>query len=580
MTQALLSGSLIIFVGLGGCDVQKQEPSDPTVGYCFEYHPGRARGIQITLRVPGESGDSSRFAVAPSWGGVQNCERFIHDVRARDDQGNPCHISRNGPHGWKVAHRPGAILEFAYKLRPAEIDPLADRKTIYEPVVRDDLLHLIGETGMVYPEWLEDRGPVNIELQWVGFKEHGWNTASSFDAGNGRLHCPLKKFRRALFLAGKIRVHDRKIRGGLLRVAIQGDDWRFEDREMVDVIERIITTEREFMQDFSDPYYLVTIVASGPRASPSSYSMSGTCLTNCFAMFLSPGIAVDPPSPHRQEFLRLLAHEYFHNWNGGKIGTDEAEELVYWFTEGFTDFYASRVLRRAGLIDDAQFIERLNETLRSLWLSPVATAPGQTIRGEFWSREEVQKLPYQRGEIVAVLLDEEIRRASGNRRTLDDFMRELFSPSTRAEPMQTDRLISRMAEWTSPQFAQSLRQTVVDGALPDPPRQLSEPTADKSEVEHYPYEPGFDIDASIDSKVVTGVQPGTAAHSAGLRDGQPILAWSIYQGDPDRQFEMTVHEQRQPRPIRFYPRGKAIKVPRYTQRMKSRIVENPYFKGG
>ena len=73
--------------------------------------------------------------------------------------------------------------------------------------------------------------------------------------------------------------------------------------------------------------------------------------------------------------------------------------------------------------------------------------------------------------------------------------------------------------------------------------------------------------------------PGPVADFVADR-GEGIMGASIHQGDPDRQIEMTVRQQRQPRPIRFYPREKAVRVPRYTLRTKSRIVENPYFKGG
>jgi predicted metalloprotease with PDZ domain len=572
---------LIASCGALACDAQqhREDIENPAVSYTFEYGPGTTRAIRVVLRVRSQSGEASRFAVAPSWGGVKDCERFIHDISARDSNGNFCHISSDGPHGWKVAHRPGAVLELTYKLMPAKNDPLADQETHYEPVVRDDLLHLIGETGLIFPQWLENSGPLHIEVKYSGFTEHGWKIATSFDADNGHVICPLQKFRHALFLAGKIRVYDRNIRGGLLRVAIQGDDWQFEDREMVDLLARIIAAEREFMQDFSDPYYLVTIVPSGPRVSPQAYSFAGTCLTNCFALFLSPGTGVDSRSLHRSELLQILAHESFHRWNYGRIRPGEPEELGYWFSEGFTDFYASRILRHTGLINDSQWIEQLNKTCKSLWLSPVANAPARKMLGEFWSRQEVQKLPYQRGEIVALMLDEQIRRG-GKGRTLDDFMREVFSSAINGDASPSDQLLARMAQWTTPRFADSIRGIVVDGALPDPPQVLTTPAADKSTLEQYPYDPGFDIDASLNSRIITAVRAGSAAHAAGLRDGQSILGWSILPGDPDRQFELTVRGQNGPLPIRFLPRGEQMIVPRYELRMRSKSRDNPFFKGG
>jgi hypothetical protein len=101
-----------------------------------------------------------------------------------------------------------------------------------------------------------------------------------------------------MFFARKIRVHDKLIRGGRLRVAIYGD-WDFKDSELVDMIDAVVATERDFAHDFTDPYFLVTVVPTGPRVTPQNFSMGGTGLANCFALFLAPGTSIGPGSPHR-----------------------------------------------------------------------------------------------------------------------------------------------------------------------------------------------------------------------------------------------------------------------------------------
>ncbi len=558
-------------LALGACaaHVGDANREGESAAYTFELVAGPPTAVRVTLRVTGESDGVSRLAVAPSWGGVQNCERFVHDLTVRDAGGRerPVTTDPGAPHGWNVAHEAGANLIATYELRPVEPDPLAQFHTHYEPVVRDDLLHLIGETGLIYPEWLENKGPIDISVQWSGFEEHGWRVISSFDGDGAHVHRPMQEFRHAMFLAGRIRVHDRDIRGGRLRVAIYGDDWGFADAALVDLIERIVAAEREFVGDFADPYFLVTVVPTGPRATPQSVSQGGTGLTNCFALFLAPGTAVGPESPHRMHVLRLLAHEYFHTWNGGEIATEEPEELVYWFSEGFTDFYASRLLRRAGLITDEEWLQRLNEALKKLWLSPVATEPAETIRREFWSRREIQELPYSRGETVALMLDEEIRRVGGARgdRSLDDFFLELLADARppRGEKAETTRLLARIARWTSPEFAESLRRIVVDGALPDPPSRLIEPPATRADVDTYRYDPGFDVDASLEAKAAVGVREDGPAHAAGLREGQPITGFSIYRGDPDKEIKLNVRDGDQVKSVTFFPHGAAVRIPRY-----------------
>jgi predicted metalloprotease with PDZ domain len=467
------------------------------------------------------------------------------------------------PHGWNVAHEPEATLIATYELRAKTPDPLSAFGTHYEPVVRDDLMHLIGQTGLIFPQWLESRGPVDIRWSWSGFEQHGWRTLSSFDSQGGRARRPLSVFRHAIFLAGRVRLHEREVRGGRLRVAVYGDDWGFRDEELVDLVQRIVDVEREFVGDFNDPEFLVTVVPTGSEARSGSFSLGGTGLTQCFALFLAPGVAVEPSSPHRDAIIRLLAHEYFHTWNGGKIPMDQPEELVYWFSEGFTDFFTTRLLRRAGLIDDTGCTRRLNEMLKKLWLSPVATEPAETIRRDFWTRHEVKQLPYQRGEIAALMLDEEIRQVSDGRRSLDDVFKEILAQAPTGETSETNRLLERFARWTSPEFAQRLRSIVVDGALPSPPPRVTEPAAALHKVESFRYDIGFDLDKTLKEKIVTGVREGSRAQAAGLREGLRLVGASLYPGDPDREIEISTRDNGQTRAIRFFPRGEPVQIPQY-----------------
>jgi predicted metalloprotease with PDZ domain len=63
--------------------------------------------------------------------------------------------------------------------------------------------------------------------------------------------------------------------------------------------------------------------------------------------------------------LGLISHEYFHTWNVKRLRPAEFARYDYtqenytellWFFEGFTSYYDDLLLRRAGLIDDAQYL--------------------------------------------------------------------------------------------------------------------------------------------------------------------------------------------------------------------------------
>jgi len=86
------------------------------------------------------------------------------------------------------------------------------------------------------------------------------------------------------------------------------------------------------------------------------------------------------------------------------------------------------------------------------------------VAADFWKVKEVGELPYRRGDLVALLLDHEIRATSGGKRSLDDFFREALQRGReRGEIGSTDNLLELAADFTSQEFADRLRGLIVDG---------------------------------------------------------------------------------------------------------------------
>lgn len=144
-------------------------------------------------------------------------------------------------------------------------------------------------------------------------------------------------------------------------------------------------------------------------------------------------------------FLALVAHEYFHLWNVKRIRPDALGPFDYenenytkllWVAEGITAYYEAVLLRRAGLITADEFLSGKAAMIRSL-----QTRPGRFETSleeasldawiKYYRQDENainnQVSYYDKGEIVAMMLDIEIRSRSGGRRSLDDVMRYLYT---------------------------------------------------------------------------------------------------------------------------------------------------------
>jgi len=537
-------------------------PETPEVEYTVELvrEPGLEVRFALALRAAPER--DTTLAVDAEWGGVEDAGDWILDVAARGAAGQALEVERASKQEWTVHAPPGEPFVATWRVAPNDLRSTPDPRVHYHTLLDSGLLHFIGHIGLLVPKHLQGSIARGVALRWKGFREAGWNVATSFGCGPRGFEATAKldDVRHAVYLAGPdLRVYQVGVRGRDVSVAIAGKDWTFEDDDFVVAVGAIVETERAFFDDDAFPFYLVSMIPVG-LADPQSRSLGGTGLSQSFALFLQPDAPLGSPDGDEMGVPHLLAHEMFHHWNGGVAEMAEPEQLAYWFSEGFTEFFARRLLFRAGYGGEEEYVRSLNAALKEYALSPARTEPNERIREAFWKDRDVGRLPYLRGDLVALLLDRELRRRSDGRRSLDDFMRDAVARGRKGEQVETDALLRRVAEWTDAAFAEKLRSIVVDGSPATLDPSTFEPCLAVETTELGAFDLGFDFDASREAKEARSVRAGSAAERAGLREGLPIVRWSVSFGRPEVPVEMVVRDGAEERTIRWLPQGDARPV--------------------
>lgn len=452
-----------------------QEPA-PDATYTLSLELAPKLRVAASLTLPAVADERSAFSVAPEWGGVEHCARYLHEIAFFVDGAPAAASAVDHPleTAWVVSHAKGATVQARWWFDPLPAGGDTSLGNDYRPRVAPKLFLLLGDSGLLTPDGLAGPTQRRIAFEWSSFDEAGWRHVTSFgDARAFTVAQPLDAFKHALFMAGDLRVTAIEKNGTKLLFALSGDGFAFEDGALVGLATRIVAAERDFFSDWSDPFFLVTLV---PDERKDRHSLGGTALTDSFALFLSREVTLAPGSDEAGRVAHLLAHEYFHRWNGGKVELEKPEQLGYWWSEGFTDFFARRILLRCGLFDPREYVHRVNESLENYWKSPVRHEPNARIAADFWKRHDVADLPYRRGDLVALLLDHEIRATSDGARSLDDLFREILQRAREhGDACTTDHLLELAAEETSDDFAGRLRRLIVDGADVDLPDDLGAP---------------------------------------------------------------------------------------------------------
>ncbi len=527
-------------------DIGREEPA---LSYDLALLPGPK--VQVTIRF--QSGEQSETALSlrPDWGGIENDGADVTELSVVDAQQRNCPVERTSPTSWIVRHAPTSSLVLSYYI-PATGARSAVRGNDYRTRLSSELFQMIGNLAWLMPQRGETEVPALFRLSFSGFQEAGWEVVSSFGQGQGPfdIETTPSRFLQSIVMAGRLQVMTRTIGANPIGVAISGSEWNFRGDELADAVEQVVQTQRNFFDDHSDPWYLVTLTPNsvGP---PGSMSLGGTALTNCFALYCSPNLSLDRRSPHSMRTLLLLSHEYFHNWNGLKIPTASEDPSTYWFSEGFTNFYARRQLYLAGLMSGDALAGELSQAVQAYDANPHRLAPNALIAQAFWQQREVGELPYHRGDLVALLLDEHIRHRSDGRQSLDDFMLDLFRRPIAGAPITSDVLLRRIGEWADEEVVQEIRRIVVDGAEVPLPERLTDPALELTQGQVARFDPGFDLAATNESQQLVGVREDGPAYSAGLRNGQSLQRFSFQSGQSPPRAHIVVLIDGEPTTIEY-----------------------------
>lgn len=248
--------------------------------------------------------------------------------------------------------------------------------------------------------------------------------------------------------------------------------------------------------------------------------------------------------------LGLISHEYFHTWNVKRLRPAEFANYDYrqenytellWFFEGFTSYYDDLLLRRAGLIDDAQYLKLLNKTINQ-----VLQTPGREVHSvaqssfEAWTKYYRQDANtpnltvsyYTKGALVALCLDLSLRQhgVKNHSVSLDDVMRALWARCCTGQhngPMTEADVLAVLKELTDRSWTAELKAWV-HGTRELPLEKLL--AAHGVAVQHEPAQLAQRLglrvaeDHSVQIKTVLN---GSAAHRAGFAPGDEWLGVEV-----------------------------------------------------
>ena len=440
--------------------------------------------LRVDMRCISESGkEYSKFYLKSGWSSVTGLENEVHGLQAFDTKGKKIIIRSGGRAGEKLEKDTWAIgktnaageeIKLSYYLVPTR--PGVSWKTRKRLVVTSTFAHFTGSVAFLRPKHYERKKNCTLNFKWIGFKEAGWKVASSFsqDQTGFSIERSLDEFCMTSFMAGSLSIVKKSSKDLDISCAIAGTRWNFNENDLAKSAFQIVKTTRAFFKDEGKKNLFIGVI---PIAStdPIPKGMAGLGLTDSILLFLNPDESLQWQPDKGKNVLHVIAHEYLHQWLGGTMKPRRPTGYLIWFLEGFSDYYAQRILLSAKEIDEEGFIQAYNVTIEDYLTSAVRELSNHNIVLNYNRRADVRRLPYLRGSLLATLLDNEIREQSNGGKRLDDMIFDMLRFSQRDGNLKwsNEDIFAAIEKFTSKEFVKQMRRYIINGDLiPLPPSQL------------------------------------------------------------------------------------------------------------
>ncbi|MEY3332432.1 MAG: hypothetical protein RLZZ176_732 [Cyanobacteriota bacterium] len=244
-----------------------------------------------------------------------------------------------------------------------------------------------------------------------------------------------------------------------------------------------------------------------------------------------------------QQFLQLVAHEFFHLWNVKRIRPKGLEVFDYdqenytpslWFCEGTTSYYDLIIPLRAGIYNTKAYLNYLSKEI-----TRYLNTPGRKVQPlsessfDAWIKlyrpdansSNSQISYYLKGEMVSLLLDLLIRVHHQNQRSLDDVMRQMWQQFGKNEIGYTPEELQNVIESVADMDLSDFFNRYLHGLEDLPFNQYLQYFGLQlvGDINEEPYL-GVRVNTENGREIIKFVEMGSPAQKAGIDPGDELLA--------------------------------------------------------
>jgi predicted metalloprotease with PDZ domain len=451
---ALLASLFLLSLAAHAQDNQRSRTSAapaPEIIYTVSMSRPHTHMLEVEARLRyTASAPSSIDLIMPVWTPgsylVREFERHVQNFAPQDGGGRALAWRKANKNTWRIETGGARELRVRYSVYSNEL-------SVRTSEVNDRHAFWNNAALLIYPDG-HLGAPSTLRVE--PFKD--WKVATGLPAASGERNTFRAENFDVLydspFIVSNFKTIEFEVEGIPHRIVVDGEGDYDAERMRRDV-KKIVEAETAMMGEipYRDYTFILLLGASGGGGLEHLNSTTLTARRFGFST-----------EADWREFYTLVAHEFFHLWNVKRIRPDALGPFDYtqenytrllWAAEGITSYYENINVRRAGLMTDRQYlstvagdIQKLQDTPGRLERSAEESSFDAWIKHYRPDENSVNSTIsyYDKGAILGLLLDLEIRKRSNGAKSLDDVMRALYKDFFKQNRNYTPEDFQRTAE--------------------------------------------------------------------------------------------------------------------------------------
>jgi predicted metalloprotease with PDZ domain len=404
-----------------------QASSAPQLDYTVRVADASAHLFHITIKVTNAASPTTDFSLpawTPGWYTIMPYAANVMRLHAKDAQGDRLSLRAVDKQTWRVETKGSKSITVEY-------DYLANNLSVNGADLNARRGYFMGTNLFLYVPGHTTDTPSTVRFETPA----GWRVATGLTRTNEANVFRARSYDHLVDCPVVMGDYDEEtvtVQGKTVHIVIDqkgqydaGQRWQL--REMT---ARVVESQAKMFGGLPYEDYWVLFV-TGPNLRVGG-ALEHENSTNIMAGREMPKAV--------KAVMGGVSHEHFHVWNvkrlkpAALIPYDYSRETYFrelWFAEGVTSYYTDVHLRRARVITPEEHLQALADGIESLqenearrWISAadasVTTWTTYTGGGPFTVNY------YNKGLLIGMLLDLEIRAATAGKRGLDDVLRQMF----------------------------------------------------------------------------------------------------------------------------------------------------------